>query len=134
MSAAVAPTGTDSWGRFGQDEQRLLALVLDGVELHAELPDLLGALTVPLLDRPGVEPLALGLGNLVARGVLLALQPLEVADQAPTEPFERRDFLQCPVGIHSTAAQTGSHDLQVFTDKLGIEHATSGTHCSGAPE
>jgi hypothetical protein len=66
LSALLVPTGTDSCGRFGQHEQPLLALMLDRVELHAELLDLLRALPAALLDRSSIEPLSLGPGYLIA--------------------------------------------------------------------
>src|SRR5580765_3071991 len=60
-----------------QDDDGRLALVLDGVQLQPHLLDLLRARPVCLLHGRGVFPLALRPRDLVARRVLLALQPLE---------------------------------------------------------
>ena len=115
--------------KVGEDEHRALALVLDRVELDAELLDLLRALAVAFLNRAGILTLPLGARDLVARGVLLALEPFELTDETATHTFERRDFVQSLVRVHSAVAETGSDSLQLFTEKCGIEHATSWTYC-----
>ena len=74
--------------QVGQRQQRRLALMLDGVELDAELLDLLRARAVRLLDRRRVVTLTLGARDLVARRVLLPLQSLELRDD-PTPARSR---------------------------------------------
>ena len=51
LSAALLPTGTLACGRFGSASSACVALVLDRVELDAELLDLLRARAVGLLNR-----------------------------------------------------------------------------------
>ncbi len=109
----------------GQREQRLVPLVLDRVELHAELLDLLGARAVRLLDVRGVVPLPLGARHLVARRVLLALQPLELGDQPAPRGFERGDLLERAVGIEAAVAQAGADLFDVIADVNRVEHDPS---------
>ena len=117
--------------QIGQHQQRLIALVLDGIDLNAELPDLLRAGTVGVLDRRRVEALPLGFRDLVARRILLALQPLELRNQAPPRGFERGDLFERFVGIHPAPAETAPDVVDVIPHERRIEHGTSR---SGEPD
>ena len=86
LSSALFPTGTVGCGRLGSVSSACLALMLDRVELDAELLDLLRARAVRLLDRRRVVTLPLGARDFVAGRVLLPLQRLELRD----DPTARR--------------------------------------------
>src|SRR4051794_13441557 len=108
--------------------------MLDRVELDTELFDLLRALAIALLDRRRIETLPLRSRDLVSRRVLLALESFELSDEPAPQSLERRNFLQCSVGIHSAVAETSAHCLQILSDKCGIEHETSCPYCIEGPE
>ena len=109
--------------QVGQREQRLVPLILRRVELNAELLDLLGARAVRLLDLRRVASQPLGPRDLVARRVLLPLQPLELGDQPPAGGFERGDLFERLVRVEAAAAQERPNRLDVVADIAGIEHA-----------
>ncbi len=106
-----------------QQEQRAIALLLDGVELDAQLFDLLRAHAIGFLHRRRVEPLALGARDLVARRVLQPLQAFELWDDAAPRRFERRDLFERPVRIDAAVAQTCTDKVDVIANVRGIEHA-----------
>ena len=132
LSAALLPIGTVACGRFGSVSSSDFALVFDRVELDAELLDLLGAGAVRLLDRRRVLTLALRAGDLVARRVLLALQPFELGNDAAARRFERGDLFERLVGVEAAAAQAGAHRLEVIANVRRVEHVTSGLHSTFA--
>ena len=107
---------------IGQHEQRLIALVLDGVEPNIQLLDLLRAAPVGLLNRQGVETSPLRLRNLVARRVLQALESLDFRNQTPPHGLERRDVLERFVEIETAPAQTGPDFGDVIANQRRIEH------------
>ncbi len=108
--------------QVGQRQQRGIALVLDGVELDAELLDLLIALPARLLDVGRVLPLALRLGDLVARRVLLAFEALVLTDEPLPQALERRDVFERLVGIEAAVSQPFTDLLDVVTNVCGIQH------------
>ena len=73
-----------------------------------ELLDLLRAQAVGFLHVRRVLALPLGPGDLVARGVLLALQALELGDHPAPGGFERRDVLERLVGVEAAVAEAAS--------------------------
>ena len=87
-----------------------------------ELLDLLRAAAVRLLDRRRVVPLPLGARDLVARRVLLALQSLELGNEAAPRRLERGDLLEHLVGIEPAVAQARADLLDVIANVGGIEH------------
>jgi len=80
--------------------------MLDRVELEAFLLDLLGPRPIGFLYRRRVLPHALGTRDLVARRVLLTLQPFELGDDPPPRGLERCDLFERLVGIEAAVAQT----------------------------
>jgi hypothetical protein len=100
--------------QIGQDHQRLVALVLDRIDLDAELPDLLRAGTVGVLNRARIEALPLGFRNFVAGRILQALQPLELRNQATPRGFERGNLGEGVIGIHSAPAETAPDVVDVI--------------------
>src|SRR5580658_7588375 len=99
--------------------------MLDGVQLDVELPDLLRAGPVGGLNRRGLEALPFRFRDLVARGVLQALEPLDLLDQAPSRRVERGNLVEGPVGIHPAPAKTTPDFVDVIPHRHWIEHATS---------
>ena len=105
-----------------QREQGGFALMLDRVELDAELLDLLCAAAVRFLNRRRVVPLPLGARDLVARRVLLPLQSLELGNDAAPRRLERGDVLEHLVGIEPAVAQAVADLLDVIANVGRIEH------------
>src|SRR5690606_9771731 len=103
----------------------------EGLELGAELLDLLRALTVRLLDRGGVEPLAFGARHLLARCVLFVLEALERREQAAPLGFERREILELARQIEPAVAKRGTDGVQVGAEKRRIQHGRSRSYISG---
>ena len=64
-----------------------------------------GARPVGFLDRRRVVTLPLGPRDLVARRVLLPLQPLELGNQPAARRLERGELLERLVGIEPAVAQ-----------------------------
>jgi len=75
--------------QIGNRQQPAIASLLNGVELDAELLDLLRSLTAGLLDLRGVDALPLRTRNFISRRVLFALQSLELGEDPPATRFER---------------------------------------------
>jgi UTP--glucose-1-phosphate uridylyltransferase len=111
--------------KIRQQQERAIALLLDRIQLHAELFDLLPARAIGLLHGRGVESLTLRTRDLVARRVLLALQSFELGDDAAPRVFERGNLLERLVGIEPAAAEAGANDVDVISNKCGIEHAVA---------
>ena len=65
-----------------------------------DLPNLLRPLPVGLEDAAGVLALPLRARDLVARRVLLALQPFELGNQPAPPVLERRQLLELAVDVH----------------------------------
>ena len=74
-------------------EQAAVPALLDRIELHAHLLDLLGARAARLLDLRRVEPLSFRARDFIARSVLFALQAFELRQQPASARFERRKLL-----------------------------------------
>ena len=110
-------------------QQRRVAPVLDAVQLDAELTDLRAAGLIRFLKRHGVLALPLRARDLIARGVLLALQALEFGDDPPPRRFQRRDLLERLVGIEAPVAQSDTDVLDVIANVGGVKHASSATYC-----
>ena len=64
-----------------------------------------------------VEPLPLGPRDLVARRVLLALEPFELGNQPAPRGLERGDLLERLVRIEPAVAQTGADLFDVIADE-----------------
>jgi UTP--glucose-1-phosphate uridylyltransferase len=106
-----------------QQEQRAIPLQLDGVELNAQLFDLLRARTVGFLHRRRVEPPALRARDLVARSVLQPFQAFELRDDPAARGFERGDLFERLVGIDAAIAQPCTDNVDVIANERGVEHA-----------
>ena len=70
-----------------------------------------------------VLALPLGPRHFVARRVLLALQPLELGNQAAAPVFERRQLLELAVRVHAAALQAAFHVLLMLSHVSRIQHA-----------
>src|SRR5436305_1204945 len=100
--------------------------MLDRIELKAELLDLLRARAIRFLHGPRVVTLTFRTGNLVARRVLLPLQPLEFGNEAAARRLERGDLLERLVGIEPARPQALTHFFDVIANVRRVEHAASG--------
>ena len=107
-----------------------VALVLDRVELDAELLDLLRARAVRFLNRRRVLALPLRARDLVARRVLLALQPFELGNQRGGARSRAWRSPRAPCRDRGRGCAGRSRTvLDVIANECGIEHATSAIHC-----
>jgi len=104
------------------DEQAVVPPLLDQIELDALLLDLLRPLAARILDLRRVEPLALGARDLVARRVLLALEALELRQQAPAPCLERGQLLELARHVDAAVGECGSDGFEVLSEVGGIDH------------
>ena len=88
--------------QIGNRQQPAIASLLNGVELDAELLDLLRSLTAGLLDLRGVDALPLRTRNFISRCVLFALQSLELGEDPPATRFERSQRFKLARQVHAT--------------------------------
>ena len=100
-------------------------LLLDLIQLDADLADLLRPLAVCLENRACVLPLALRARDFVAGRVLIALQALELGDEPPAPVFQRGQLLELAVDIQPTALEAPLHFLLVLPYESRIKHAES---------
>ena len=108
LSAALAPDRHARVRQVRQRQQPRAALLLDRVELGLELLDLLAALAVGREDGARVAPLPLRARDLVAGRVLLALQPLDLAESAARAArLERGERLEVGVGVEAAVPEAG---------------------------
>ena len=94
-------------------------MLLDLVELDFDLPDLLRACLVGRKDRGRVLSLTLGARDLVAGGVLLALQALELGNQTTTPELQRRKLFQLGVQTQTAVLQSVTDLLDVISTYVG---------------
>lgn len=83
---------------------------------------LLRPLLVSLEDSAGVLPLALGSRHLIARRVLLPLQPLELGDQPAPAILEHRQLLELAVHVQSPALQAAFHLIPMVAHESRVKH------------
>ena len=107
---------------MGNVEQQRAALVLDLIDLDFDLPDVLRARLVRREDRGRVLALALGTRHLIAGGVLLALETLELGDQPASARFERRQLLELGVRRERRGAAGPRGPPRVFPYIGRVEH------------
>jgi hypothetical protein len=121
----VAGAGT-GWNtrvrKIRERHEQRRALLLDRVDLQLELPDLLRTRLVGGEDRRCIQPLPLGARDLVARRILLALQPFHLRDQSPPAHFERGKLLEIHVRVEAAAAQRSANGFELIAHVRGIEH------------
>ena len=94
----------------------------DAIELDLHLLDLLRPLFVGFEDRPRVEPLTLGAGDLVTGGVLIALQPFDLRNEAAAMRFEGGELFQLVRQIDTARRQSCTDGLDVFAYISRIKH------------
>ena len=92
------------------------------IELDLELADLLRARFARGKERRRVLTLALRPRDLVAGGVLLALQTLDFRNQAPASRLERRQLLEIRIGIEAAVAVRGADLVEVLAHDSGVNH------------
>src|SRR5436190_20624338 len=104
------------------DEQALVPSLLKKVELCVGLLDLRRAVAVGLLNFRGVLPLPLRSGDLVSRGVLLALQPFDLGQQPAATGLEGRKLLELARQVDAAIGNCGLDGGDVVSEKGGIDH------------
>ena len=87
-----------------------------------ELPNLLRPLPVRVEDAARVLALPLRARDLVAGGVLLALQTLELGNQPAPPVLERRQLLELGVDMHPAVLQPAFHFVLVVAHVSRIKH------------
>ena len=125
LSAAEAPTVTLAWGRFGSVSRIDSASSLDAVELDLHLLDPLAALLVGFEDVRGVKALPLVARDLVAGGVLLALEAFDLRNQTLAVRLDRRQLVELGTGIEPAREQALPDVVEVVADENGIKHCLS---------
>ena len=122
LSAALAPTGTDSCGRLGSVRSRRRRCCSICSSFDLDLLDPLAALAARRVDRGHVLPLAPGARHLVAGGILLALQILHRRNRAAPAGFELAQFLEFGVRVHPAVRERRAHVFHVIANKRRVEH------------
>ena len=105
-----------------QRHQQQRPLLLDLIELDAELPYLLRPLAVGFENRGRVLPLALGARHFISRRVLLALQPLELGDEATAAVLQHGELFELAVDNQAAGRQPALHVLLMIAHVRRIEH------------
>ena len=70
----------------------------------------------------GVLPESLEARDLLAGGVLLALQGLDLDDPGPAPLVERHQLGEQGVGLQAAVLQPGTNLVEVFANEGGIQH------------
>ena len=117
--------------QIGQRHQKQRALLLDLIQLDAQLSNLLRPLPVRLEDAARVLALPLRARDLVAGRVLLALQPFELGNQPAPPVLERRELLELAVDVHAAVLQPAFHFVLVVAHVSRIKHG--GIVCQRLP-
>jgi hypothetical protein len=108
--------------QVGDRHEQRGALLLHLIELDLELTDLLRARLVRGEDRRRILAPPLRARDFVTRGVLVALQPLELRDQAAAAVLERRELLELRIRLQTAMHEAGPDDFHVLTHVRGVEH------------
>ena len=119
LSARRLPDRNARVRQVRQHQERPRPLVLDGVELHPQLLDLLRPRAVGLLNRRGVLALRSGARDLVARRVLLPLQALDLGNEPAPGRFERGELFERLVGIETAVAKPARTASMLSRTKVG---------------
>jgi hypothetical protein len=104
------------------DEQSMIAALLEQIELRLELFDLTGTLAICLLDFRGVVPLALRPRDLVGGGVLVAFQSFELREQPTTAGLKRCKLLELARHVDAATGERGSDSFEVVSEIGRIDH------------
>jgi UTP--glucose-1-phosphate uridylyltransferase len=110
------------------DEQALIASLLEQIELRFQLFDLTGALTIRLLNFGGVLSLAFRSRDLVGSSVLFAFQPFQLRKQPPAARLERRKLLELARHVDAAIGERGPDSFEVVSEKGGIDHVRARGH------
>ena len=84
--------------------------------------NLLRPLTIGLEDAARVLALPLRARNLVARRILIALQPLELGNQPPPPVLERRELFELCVDVPAAVLQPASDFFPVIAHISRVKH------------
>ena len=80
------------------------------------------ALLVGFEDRAGIEALTLGAGDVLAGGVLFALQPFDERNEPAALGVQGGELLEVGRQIDTTARQTLSYCVAVIANISRIQH------------
>ncbi len=108
--------------QVGERHQQLRPLLLDLIELDAELADLLRPLTVRFEDDARVLTLALRARDFVASRILIALQPFKLGDQPPPAVLENGQLLELAFDLKPAVLQAPLHLVLMVAHISRIEH------------
>src|SRR4030095_16871964 len=103
------------------DEQSVIASLLEQIELHPKLLYLGGALTIRLLNLARILSLPLRLRDLVRGGILFAFQPFQLGEQAPAACLERGKLLELARHVDAAIGECRSDRFKVVSEKGGID-------------
>jgi hypothetical protein len=102
--------------------QQIAALLFDAIELGFERLDPVPPGLVRGKNRGRIQSLLLGPRDFLARGVLLALEPLDLGNQSAAPRIERGKRPEHGLGIHAAVAQRGTYVFHVVANIRGVEH------------
>ena len=108
--------------KIGQRHQNDRPLLLDLIELDADLPNLLRPLPVGVEDAARVFALPLRSRHLIARRVLLPLQPFELGNQPAPAVLEHRQLLELAVDVHPAALEPAFHVVPMIAYVSRVKH------------
>ena len=98
------------------------SLLLNLIELDAQLANLLRALTIRVENAAGILPLSLCPGHFIACSVLLALQPFELGNQPPAAILQRRERFQLSIDVHAALLHPSTYLFLMLADECRIQH------------
>src|SRR4030095_14663165 len=110
------------------DEQSVIASLLEQIEFHPQLLDLCGALTIRLLNLARILSLPLRSRDLVSRGVLFAPQSFQLREQPSATRLERGKLLERARHVDAAIGKCGSDGFEIVSEKGGIDHVRARVH------
>jgi hypothetical protein len=125
---SALPHGDTRMRNVGDDEQSLIASLLEQIEFHPKLLDLCGALTIRLLNLARILSLPLRSRDLVGRGVLFASQSFQLREQPSATSLERGKLLELARHIDAAIGKCGSDGFEIVSEKGGIDHVRTRVH------
>src|SRR5688572_10430956 len=109
----------------GNHEKMTLPPLLDPVELAARFLDALRPLATDFLKGADVAPLPFRTARFLASRILLALESLDLRNQATAVRIECRKGLELLAQVHTAVLDRGANSGHVVSEEYRIEHAAS---------
>ena len=128
LSALLFPTGNARVRQVGNRQQPAVASLLDGVELDAELLDLLRPLTAGLLDLRVSRPCRLARATSSPAAFCSRFSPSTSGSRSAAARFERGQLPRArSTGRTPRFCSADANGLEIVTQKCWIEHVADST-------